>query len=126
MADLQIAAVMGALVFLAAMISVEVGISVALIEIVLGVIGVCFLLYIGWVTWRSEAHEDDATKLAHDWPVRRQIVFALSVSLLNPHAILDTIGVVGDTGSLRGPQLYFEVREHKKSLDPEQWLQKRR
>ncbi len=38
----------------------------------------------------------------------------------------DTIGVVGDTGSLRGPQLYFEVREHKKSLDPEQWLQKRR
>lgn len=64
-----------------------------------GAIGVCFLLYIGWVTWRSEAHEDDATKLAHNWPARRQIIFALSVSLLNPHAILDTIGVIG-TSSL--------------------------
>ena len=31
--------------------------------------------------------------------MRRQIVFALSVSLLNPHAILDTIGVIG-TSSL--------------------------
>jgi L-lysine exporter family protein LysE/ArgO len=69
------------------------------VKIVLGVIGVCFLLFIGRVTWRSEVHADDATKLAHDWPVRRQIVFALSVSLLNPHAILDTIGVIG-TSSL--------------------------
>jgi L-lysine exporter family protein LysE/ArgO len=73
--------------------------TVPWVKIVLGVIGVCFLLVIGWVTWRSEAHEDDATKLAHQWPVRRQIIFALSVSLLNPHAILDTIGVIG-TSSL--------------------------
>jgi L-lysine exporter family protein LysE/ArgO len=51
------------------------------------------------MTWRSEVHEDDATKRAHQWPVRRQIIFALSVSLLNPHAILDTISVIG-TGSL--------------------------
>ena len=73
--------------------------TVPWVKIVLGVIGVGFLLFIGWVTWRSEVHEDDATKLAHRWPVRRQIVFALSVSLLNPHAILDTIGVIG-TSSL--------------------------
>ncbi len=73
--------------------------TVPWVKIVLGVIGVCFLMYIGWVTWRSEVHEDDMTKLAHDWPARRQIVFALSVSLLNPHAILDTIGVIG-TSSL--------------------------
>ena len=51
------------------------------------------------MTWRSEVHEDDATKVAHQWPVRRQIIFTLSVSLLNPHAILDTIGVIG-TSSL--------------------------
>ena len=73
--------------------------TVPWVKIVLGVIGVCFLLFIGWVTWRSEVHEDDATQLAHDWPVRRQIIFTLSVSLLNPHAILDTIGVIG-TSSL--------------------------
>jgi L-lysine exporter family protein LysE/ArgO len=73
--------------------------TVPWVKIVLGVCGVCFLLFIGWVTWRSEVHEDDAAKLAHDWPVRRQIIFTLSVSLLNPHAILDTIGVIG-TSSL--------------------------
>ena len=39
--------------------------TVPWVKIVLGVIGVCFLLFIGWVTWRSEVHEDDATKLAH-------------------------------------------------------------
>ncbi len=73
--------------------------TVPWVKIVLGVIGVGFLLYIGWVTWRSEVHEDDAARLAHDWPLRKQIIFALSVSLLNPHAILDTIGVIG-TSSL--------------------------
>jgi L-lysine exporter family protein LysE/ArgO len=77
--------------------------TVPWVKIALGVIGVCFLVVIGWVTWRSEVHEEvreeDAARLAHQWPARRQILFALSVSLLNPHAILDTIGVIG-TSSL--------------------------
>ncbi len=32
------------------------------------------------------------------------------------------IGTVGDTGSLVGPRLYFEVRYQGKPQDPEQWL----
>jgi septal ring factor EnvC (AmiA/AmiB activator) len=36
----------------------------------------------------------------------------------------DTLGSVGDTGSLRGPGLYFEVRSGGESLDPAQWLAK--
>jgi L-lysine exporter family protein LysE/ArgO len=88
-----------ALILIAVLGVSAVVLTVPWVKIVLGVIGVCFLLFIGWVTWRSEVHEDDAAKLAHDWPARRQIVFALSVSLLNPHAILDTIGVIG-TSSL--------------------------
>jgi septal ring factor EnvC (AmiA/AmiB activator) len=32
------------------------------------------------------------------------------------------IGTVGDTGSLTGPRLYFEVRHQGKSQDPERWL----
>jgi murein hydrolase activator len=35
------------------------------------------------------------------------------------------IGTVGDTGSLAGPRLYFEVRHQGKPQDPEQWLRQR-
>jgi len=36
------------------------------------------------------------------------------------------IGKVGDTGSLEGPQLYFELRHKGKPLDPVTWLQPQR
>ena len=35
------------------------------------------------------------------------------------------IGTVGDTGSLSGPRLYFEVRHSGKPQDPSQWLRPR-
>jgi septal ring factor EnvC (AmiA/AmiB activator) len=34
----------------------------------------------------------------------------------------ETIGTVGDTGSLKGPTLYFEIRHHGNTADPELWL----
>jgi septal ring factor EnvC (AmiA/AmiB activator) len=34
----------------------------------------------------------------------------------------DTIGAVGDTGSLVGSQLYFEIRLGGDPLDPGEWL----
>lgn len=58
-------------------------------------VGVLFLLYMGWATWRSTPSVDSAA--SDEWPLRRQITFAASVSLLNPHAILDTIAVIGTT-----------------------------
>ncbi|WP_458119930.1 LysE/ArgO family amino acid transporter [Paenibacillus sp. Z6-24] len=71
------------------------------------IVGVLFLAYMGYVTWRSAAVDSAATDAgggqqdeAHALPARKQILFALSVSLLNPHAILDTIGVIG-TSSLQ-------------------------
>jgi L-lysine exporter family protein LysE/ArgO len=73
--------------------------SVAWIKVALVVIGVGFLGYIGWLTWKSEVSDADPIDQARAWPLRRQIIFAMSVSLLNPHAILDTIGVIG-TSSL--------------------------
>lgn len=34
----------------------------------------------------------------------------------------DRIGVAGETGSLSGPRLYFEIREGSGALDPAEWL----
>jgi septal ring factor EnvC (AmiA/AmiB activator) len=36
----------------------------------------------------------------------------------------DSLGTVGETGSLLGPSLYFEVRAGGKPLDPADWLGK--
>lgn len=36
----------------------------------------------------------------------------------------ETIATVGDSGSMNGPGLHFEVRHHGKSLDPVKWLRK--
>ena len=35
------------------------------------------------------------------------------------------IGEVGDTGSLRGPQLFFELRAGRRPVDPRRWLRSR-
>ncbi|MBJ7946126.1 MULTISPECIES: LysE/ArgO family amino acid transporter [Bacillus cereus group] len=56
-------------------------------------IGFIFLIYMGFVIWRSKPSKD--VKQEKSMPLKKQIIFAVSVSLLNPHAILDTIGVIG-------------------------------
>ncbi|EJP96508.1 LysE/ArgO family amino acid transporter [Bacillus cereus] len=56
-------------------------------------IGFFFLMYMGWVIWRSDPSND--VKQEKSMPLKNQIIFAASVSLLNPHAIIDTIGVIG-------------------------------
>ncbi len=38
----------------------------------------------------------------------------------------EPLGRVGDTGSLRGPYLYFEMRQDGTPVDPKAWLRKRR
>jgi septal ring factor EnvC (AmiA/AmiB activator) len=37
----------------------------------------------------------------------------------------ETIASVGDSGSLKGPRLYFEIRKDGKPVDPVAWLRKR-
>lgn len=60
--------------------------------------GTLFLLYMGWVIWHTRpaaAGQEGTPALGF----ARQVFFAVSVSLLNPHAILDTVAVIG-TSSL--------------------------
>ncbi|MBZ5750360.1 LysE/ArgO family amino acid transporter [Metabacillus rhizolycopersici] len=63
------------------------------IKLILLTIGIIFLLYMGYVTWKSKpgTYSSDEKALAP----KKQVAFAASVSLLNPHAIMDTIGVIG-------------------------------
>lgn len=56
--------------------------------------GFFFLLYMGWTLWKSKNVVSERQSNI-GFSVKRQITFAASVSLLNPHAILDTIGVIG-------------------------------
>lgn len=60
--------------------------------------GVLFLAYMGGMMWKNtpEVNVNQSQQL---FSARRQVAFAASVSLLNPHAIMDTIGVIG-TSSL--------------------------
>ena len=54
--------------------------------------GLVFLVYMGWVTWRSTQQPECAYK-----PLlpRQQVYFSASASLLNPHAIIDSVTVLG-------------------------------
>lgn len=62
------------------------------LRLILMTAGILFLLYMGYVIWRSKPTNSGTKKALQ---IRQQIIFALSVSLLNPHALLDTVGVIG-------------------------------
>lgn len=68
------------------------------VKTLLFVAGIIFLIYMGIVVWRSKPIKIDQEKSS--FSAKKQILFAMSVSLLNPHAILDTVGVIG-TSSLK-------------------------
>lgn len=59
--------------------------------------GSVFLLYMAWSIWRSSGPANSSAAVLS---AGRQIAFAASVSLLNPHALLDTVAVIG-TSSLQ-------------------------
>lgn len=83
-----------ALLIITAVLGVSVVVlSVPSIKNVIYYSGLAFLLYMGWVTWRSSnfISNEDFQPLS----ALKQVYFAASVSLLNPHAILDSVAVIG-------------------------------
>ena len=78
------------------------GVSLIVLELawlktIIYVVGFLFLLYMARATWQAVPPKVDSD--AKPFSTKKQIVFALSVSLLNPHAIIDTVAVIG-TNSL--------------------------
>ncbi|GIN39341.1 MULTISPECIES: LysE/ArgO family amino acid transporter [Heyndrickxia] len=61
--------------------------------------GVIFLVYMGWTTWNSKPNNQRNSDV-NKFSLKKQLLFAASVSLLNPHAIMDTVGVIG-TSSIK-------------------------
>lgn len=68
--------------------------SFAWIKIFLLGTGTIFLSYMGWLTWNNTLMNPCDNKV-NSSTIRQQIFFAITVSLFNPHAVLDTIGVIG-------------------------------
>ena len=62
--------------------------------------GSLFLFYMGWQNWHNTLTVAAEKTRAAALPASRQILFAMSVSFLNPYAFMDIIGVIG-TSSLQ-------------------------
>ena len=72
--------------------------SVAWLKLVILIGGFFFLLYMSYSTWMSAASQDVLKKEpVKAFSSHKQILFALSVSLLNPHAIIDSVVVIGSS-----------------------------
>ncbi|XVN42888.1 MAG: LysE/ArgO family amino acid transporter [Candidatus Rickettsia vulgarisii] len=67
--------------------------ELAWLKLTIFIIGFFFLIYMGYVTWKSATN--DFSQKGQTLSGKKQILFAASVSLLNPHAIIDTIVVIG-------------------------------
>lgn len=65
---------------------------------VLIILGSLFLLYMGLITWRAKV-ENKSNQAEGNSKIRKLVSYTIMISILNPHAILDTIGVIG-TSSL--------------------------
>ncbi|MGG0717485.1 LysE/ArgO family amino acid transporter [Robertmurraya massiliosenegalensis] len=63
------------------------------LKVALFLIGFFFLIYMGFVMWKRSPEQKSGEQ--KQFSAKRQMTFAASVSLLNPHAIMDTIGVIG-------------------------------
>ncbi|MDG0842787.1 LysE family transporter [Staphylococcus equorum] len=71
--------------------------SFPMLQVSIYCIGLVFLIYMAWSLWKAKS---DELKRYRPMTAKKQIGFAVSVSLLNPHAIMDTIGVIGTSGAV--------------------------
>jgi L-lysine exporter family protein LysE/ArgO len=68
--------------------------SFAWMKTILVVAGFIFLIFMGFVTWRSKGTSPASAEIERV-SLSKTISFTVMISLLNPHAILDTVGIVG-------------------------------
>ncbi len=69
--------------------------AVPALRSVLSLLAMAFMAWMGWNSWRARPAGDVGQIGENEWPLARRIRYSLSVSLLNPHAIIDTVVVIG-------------------------------
>jgi len=79
--------------------------SLPVVKNLIYILGIIFLLYMSFITWKtSEISIQESEPLSG----QKQILFAVSVSLLNPHAIIDSVAVIGSNSlHFSGTQKWF-------------------
>ena len=99
MPSVMTAIICDAILIIAAVLGVSVVVlSLPWLKTLMYLVGFVFLIYMGITTWyKTPSHSHAGEK---PLSTKSQILFSMSVSLLNPHALLDTIGVIG-TNSLQ-------------------------
>lgn len=65
---------------------------------ILTLVGGCFLFYLSWMMWKNSTRVEwnSSVKNLNRW---QQIFYILTISLINPHAILDIFLVIGTFSS---------------------------
>jgi L-lysine exporter family protein LysE/ArgO len=87
------AGICDSLLILLAVLGVSVVVfSFSWMKMILVLGGFVFLIFMGIFTWRSKGVEKAAIKPIN---IAKTVSFTVMISLLNPHALLDTIGIVG-------------------------------
>lgn len=89
-----VSALCDAALILAATAGVDFLEQIALVKKILMVLGIGFLFYIGYGIWKNVPDANFGHNIA-PLSLKKQILYTLSVSLLNPHAIMDTFFVIG-------------------------------
>jgi L-lysine exporter family protein LysE/ArgO len=88
-------AICDSLLILTAVLGVSVVVfSFIWMKTILVAAGVIFLVFMGIVSWRSKVNTVASTETI-PLSLGKTISFTVMISLLNPHAILDTVGVIG-------------------------------
>lgn len=83
---------------LMAILGVDFITKVPILTSILSITGISFLTYIGITTWKNsfktEFNEQQVTL-----SLLKKLIYTLSISLLNPHAILDTFVIIGSVST---------------------------
>ncbi len=76
--------------------------AIPALRLVLSVAGVLFLVYMGYTTWTAHTDGGAAQTESEQWTLGHKVSHSLTVSLLNPHAIMDTVVVIGGGAAIYG------------------------